>query len=671
MKYRNLLVSLCLTFLAGISSAIEVSYDLTISEKTIQPTGKKVKALAVNGTIPAPTLRFKVGDTAKITVNNGLKKQQTSIHWHGILLPNAEDGVPYLTTPPIEAGKSRTFEFKLTHSGTYWYHSHTGLQEQRGVYGSIVVEPVKKVEKVDREYVVVLSDWTNEKPKSVMKNLMRGSEYYAVKKGNAQSIYGAYKAGALKAYMQREKSRMAPMDMSDVAYDQFWANGKPKIHLNAKAGEKVKLRFINAGASTYFYLTSATGELKIVAADGPRVKPVDVSTLLIGMAETYDVVVKIPKSGAYEVRATAQDSSGHALIVLGKGKLHSAKSPPKANLYTMDAMVEGAMASMGNQSHGMTSMKRPQAPYHLLRSPSKTNYKASLPRREIELRLTGDMKRYIWSFNGKTLKEDSTIRVQKGEVVRFKLVNDTMMHHPLHLHGHFFRIMNKHGDFSPLKHTVDVPPMGQRTIEFEANEEKDWFFHCHLLYHMDAGMARVVSYKEQGDNHKPSIDPKLLNPTFFMGEVSLQSHMTMGTAMLMRGREDFYVSWNYGFDDHNEYEIDLGWKHYFNPSVSSVAGYRFTNEDNSEDRFFAGVEYRLPYLVYSTLTVDSEGDARVNLEKDFQLTSRLSITPELQYDTASQWEWGISADYMLSRDFSLTTSYDSEHGFGGGIKWRF
>ena len=656
----------------GITNAKEVSYDLTISEKTIQPTGKKVKALSVNGTIPAPTLRFKVGDTAKITVNNRLKNQQTSVHWHGILLPNVEDGVPYLTTPPIKAGKSRTFQFKLTHAGTYWYHSHTGLQEQRGVYGSIVVEPVRKIDRVDREYVIVLSDWTNEKPKSVMKNLMRGTEYYAVKKGNAQSIYGAYKAGALKAYMAREKSRMSPMDMSDVAYDQFWANGKPTLHLNAKAGDKVKLRFINAGASTYFYLTSATGKLRIVAADGPRVRPVNVSTLLMGMAETYDVVVTIPKSGAYEVRATAQDSSGHASIILGKGKLYAAKSPPKANLYTMDAMVEGAMASMGHtMEKDMGNIHRPQAPYHLLRSPHKTNYKASLPRREIELRLTGDMKRYIWSFNNKTLKEDSTIRVKEGEIVRFKLVNDTMMHHPLHLHGHFFRVINKHGDYSPLKHTIDVPPMGQRIIEFEANEEKDWFFHCHLLYHMDAGMARVVSYQEQGEHHQPSIDPKLLNPTFFMGELSIQSHMTMGMAMVMRGREDFYASWNYGFHEHDEYEIDLGWKHYFNPNVSSLVGYRFTNEHGSEDRFFAGVEYRLPYLVYSTVTIDSEGDARIQLEKDFQITGRLSITPEVQYDTGSQWEWGISADYMINRNFSLTAGYDSEHGLGGGIKWRF
>lgn len=652
--------------------AKEVSYQLTISEKIIQPTGKKVKAIAVNDSIPAPTLRFKVGDTAVIKVSNSLKNQQASIHWHGILLPNEEDGVPYLTTPPIEVGKDRVFRFPLTHPGTYWYHSHTGLQEQQGVYGSIVVEPIKKSNDADREYVIVLSDWTNENPKSVMKTLMRGSEYYAVKKGSAQSIWGAYKKGQLKSYFRRERSRMPSMDMSDVYYDQFWVNGKPKIQLDAAPGERIKLRFINAGASTYFYINSATGKMTVVAADGPKVIPTKISTLLMGMAETYDVVVTMPKHGAYEVRATAQDNSGHASIILGKGAVNLAKSPPKANLYTMDEMVEGAMMSMGiHEDSSMAQLARPQAPYHKLRSPNKTNYKATLPRREIELRLTGDMKRYIWSFDNKTLKEQTSIKVKKGEVVRFKLVNDTMMHHPLHLHGHFFRIINQHGAYSPLKHTVDVPPMGQRTIEFLANEEKDWFFHCHLLYHMDAGMARVVSYKEQGEGHEPSIDPKLLNPIFFMGEGSIQNHMTMGTLMVMRGREDLYASWHYGLGDHKEYEIDLAWKHYFNANISSIAGYRLTNERGSINRLFTGAEYRLPYLAYITATLDSEGAARLELEKELQITGRLTLTPTVEYDTNSEWDWNISADYLLTRDLSLTAGYDSSHGIGGGVKLRF
>lgn len=679
MNKSTLIIYLSIALLSGVYAKV-VSYDLYVAEQSISPTGKAVKALTVNGGIPAPTLRFTEGDTARITVHNNLKNVETSSHWHGLLLPNQYDGVPYLTTKPIKPGMSHTFEFKLRHSGTYWYHSHTGLQEQRGVYGSIVVSP-KGGEKVktDRDHVVVLSDWTNENPWSVMKNLMRGSEVYAIKKGNAQSISGAAKAGKLKEYFAREKARMAPMDVADVYYDQFWVNGKTTYEPQAKNGESVRLRFINAGASTYFYLSSSIGDMKIVSADGVDVVPVNVPKILIGMAETYDVVVKVPPTGRYEIRATAQDGSGHASVFLGSGKLHPASDPPKPNLYTMDEMLEGAMASMGDmdmsENHASLRNPRPAAPYAVLKSPKSTELPKDLPVREVELRLTGDMTRYIWSFNGKTLNEESKIIVKKGERVRFKLINDTMMHHPLHLHGHFFRLLNGQGAYSPLKHTVDVPPMGRRTIEFEANEEKDWFFHCHLLYHMDAGMARVVSYAEQGEDHEPTYDPKLKNMKMWMVDGSIQSNMTMGMAMLMKGREDYYAMWDYGWHDHNEYEVDFGWKHYFNPNWSSLAGYRLTNEDGAENRFFAGVQYRLPYLVYSTLTVDSEANFRLNLGKGFQITRRLGLGVEAQYDTnpdlMENLEWGVNANYFLNGAFSLTGGYDSNHGWGAGLQFRF
>jgi FtsP/CotA-like multicopper oxidase with cupredoxin domain len=657
-----------------------VSYDLYIAEQTISPTGKAVNALAVNGTIPAPILRFREGDTANITVHNQLKKEETSTHWHGLLLPNQYDGVPYLTTKPIKAGSSHTFEFVLKHPGTYWYHSHTGLQEQRGVYGAIVITPKggEKVE-VDRDHVVVLSDWTNENPLKVMKNLMRGSEVYAIKKGNAQSIYGAAKVGKLKEYFSREKSRMAPMDISDVYYDQFWANGQLAIQPKADNGEIVRLRLINAGASTYFYITSSTGDIKIISADGVDVVPVNVPRLLVGMGETYDLLITVPKSGKYEIRATAQDGSGHASIFLGKGELYPASDPPKPNLYTMDEMLDGAMASVERlspeENEASLKMPRPPAPYALLKSPRKTELPTGLPLREVKLRLTGDMTHYLWSFNGKTLNEDSIIKVKKGERVRFELINDTMMHHPLHLHGHFFRLLNGQGAYSPLKHTVDVPPMGRHTIEFEANAEKDWFFHCHLLYHMDAGMARVVSYAGQGEDHEPNIDPKLKDMKMWMIKGSLQSHMTMGTWMLRKERDDYYYSWDYGLHEHQKYESDLGWRHYFNPNLSSVAGYRVTNEDGEKDRLFAGVQYRLPYLISSTFSLDSETNLRVTLEKEFQLTSRIGLEIKSQYDTNSEldtnFEWGGGLKYFVNGDFSLIGGYDLNHGWGGGIQFRF
>ena len=363
---------------------------------------------------------------------------------------------------------------------------------------------------MDREHVVVLSDWTNEHPQEVMRTLMRGSEWYGQRKGTAQSLLGAWRRDALGDYFSRERNRMPPMDISDVAYDAFLANGETQNRLHAEPGERVLLRVINAGASSYFHLTSAAGPLTIVGSDGVRVRPVEVTRLLIGMAETYDVVITMPaEEQTVEFRATAQDVSGHASVLLGQGELLAATDPARPNLYTMDESVAAGIESV-NPERGASaaSASRPFAPYALLESVEPTTLVRSPSDearvRKLTLRLTGDMRRYRWGFDGKTLAEDSVIPVSAGEILRIELINDTMMHHPLHLHGHFFRLLNGKGDHAPLKHTVDVPPMGKRIIEWVADEEaKDWFFHCHLLYHMDAGMARVFSYRGQGPGPPP------------------------------------------------------------------------------------------------------------------------------------------------------------------------
>lgn len=660
MKYIIILLGLCLS-----SFSETKEYSLNISEQEMNPAGKVLKTLTVNGGIPGPTLKFKLGDTAKITVYNKLKNEDTSIHWHGLLLPNKMDGVPYLTTTPIKPGKSYTFEFELKHPGTYWYHSHTGLQEQRGVYGSIVIENPDDPVKADREHVVVLSDWTNENPNEVMRTLMRGDEWYAIKKGNTQSIWGAFKNDSITEYFNREWVRMPPMDVSDVAYDAFWMNGKPKIKLDGKPGEKVRLRIINAGASTYFYLTSGV-PITIVASDGPEVQPVRVNKLLIGMAETYDLVMTIPENGAVELRATSQDGSGFSSAIIGNGKIYKAKSPPKPDLYNMDQML---MDALDNNMDGMS--ERPMAPYKKLKSLKSTEYKSNLPRRKITLRLTGDMTRYIWSFNGKTLAEDSMIKIKKGEVLQIEMINDTMMHHPIHLHGHFFRLLNGNGNLSPLKHTVDVHPMGKRSIEFEANDVGDWFFHCHLLYHMDAGMARVISYEELGKDHKPKLDPNLLEPWFFMMEGSVMDNMTMGRAKTMTGREDFYIDWDIGYKDHYMYEVDAAWSHYFNQNLSTFLGYRWTNDMESKDRPFAGFTYRLPLLIESSVSLDGEGYFRLGLGKEFQVTDRWSISNDLEYDTNTEWEWVLSSEYRFTKMFSLAIMYSTDHDWGFGLKFRF
>lgn len=662
----KLLYTVVTLITSTLAQAKVVEYELNIDERILSPAGKAVSALTLNGSIPGPTLIFEVGDQAKISVTNKLAKQDTSIHWHGLLVPNKQDGVPYLTNPPITPGSTATYEFDLNHSGTYWYHSHTGFQEQKGVYGSIIVRPKGgELNHADKEYVLVLSDWTDESPKEVMRSLMRGTEYYAIKKGNAQTIVGAIKAGKLRDFMDREKVRMAPMDISDVYYNAFLINGKEVSNLAANPGETIRLRIINAGASTYFYTNSATGNMTVVAADGPPVQPFEVNKLLIGNGETYDVLIKVPAAGSYEFRATAQDGSGHASVFIGEGAQHKAETIKKPELYSMDHMLEAAMGME------MDNMDRPSAPYNKLRSTEDTRLDANAPRRDLKLRLTGDMKRYLWSFDGKTIDEESTISVKKGEVLRITLINDTMMHHPLHLHGHFFRVLNENGKYSPLKHTVDVPPMGKRVIEFLANEEGDWFFHCHVAYHMKAGMARVVSYNDD-PNYKPTYSGKTLfdNVNYFVDADVLNTH-TMGDARLMVGRNDFGVMWDKSFMHNEEYEIDAYWMRYINQNLSTTLGYRFTDIEGTNDRLFAQVNYRLPYLIDSNWAIDSEGDIRVGFNKELQITDRFSIEGDIEYDTNTGFESSVGASYLINKQLSLTANYHTEHKLGVGLRFEF
>ncbi len=681
-------------------------YNLEINHKIVNYSGKDKPAMSINDSIPGPTLYFKEGDTARINVKNNME-MNTSIHWHGILLPNREDGVPYLTTPPIKPGTTYTYEFPISHSGTYWYHSHTGLQEQVGVYGSVVIEP--KVQRTDIEVpeveeVIVLSDWTDQNPWDVLRDLKRGSEYQEFKKGNMQTVLGVIKNKAIVDNIKRSLRRMPPMDISDVAYDAFLINGHTQSTLKAKPGSKVLLRIINAGGSSYFYLNYADGKMKVIAADGVDVEPFDTDRILIAIAETYDVILEVPEDGSYEFRSTAQDGSGHASLFIGEGKQVLAQDIPKPNLYKMDHshMTDHSMKESNEKDsmqmdhkdmdphmdhemkmdenhrmyHGTMGMEmnnnpRPLPPYKKLRSLEPTTLPSQNKTREVVLNLTGDMERYVWSINGKTLSEDDKILVHKGENVRFILNNKTMMHHPMHLHGHFFRIINEQGEYSPLKHTVDVPPLGTTVIEFEANEEKDWFFHCHVLYHMKAGMSRIVSYV--GSDIDPDIKEIRLNlymdPLYYWADVRILSQMTEGTAAISNTRNTISATWEAGWEE-EEYEIILTYNRYINRFITVFGGADITNEEQQTRGIF-GARYLLPLLIDSTVWIDTDADLRVILDKEMHLTERLRAFGELQYDTESKWEWKAGGAIMINRWLSLVGQYYSEFGAGGGIEIRF
>jgi len=792
---KNLMAFACLIFAILVTPLPArgkiVEYDLTIARQEVNITGRNVWGMTINGGIPGPTLRFRDGDIALIRVHNKMGVE-TSIHWHGLLVPPDMDGVPYVSFPPIMAGATFTYEFPIRQSGTYWYHSHTSLQEQSGVYGSIVIEPTgKSGPKPDRDYVLMLSDWTDEDPHEVIRTLKRGSEWYSIQKGSGQSILGATRLGMLGDYYKRELQRMPAMDISDVAYDRFLANGKPETTLPAGPGETIRLRIIDGSATTYFHLEFAGGPMTIVSADGQDVEPLEENLFLIGVAETYDVLVQVPASGAYEFRATAHDGSGYASVWIGSGERHPAPDIPKPNLYSLMAHMRhlslkrifaltpaGAMGfpdrevdagrfdrpgmmGMGSMdmdvTHGMDDgpgtslmhdggmdhpsgmskpspisgttmnqgrhpMKRkgpgghtmeadhdvartgkkygtdfrllaadvsssknlavdgmdpgsPWPPYAKLRASRPTVFSKDKPVREIRLTLDGDMERYVWLLNNKPLSESDSILIRAGEVVRFIMINRTMMHHPMHLHGHFFRVINGQGDYSPLKHTVNVAPMSTTVIEFDANEFGDWFFHCHLLYHMKAGMARVVHYEDFSlDPRLAAIRPNLYrDPWYFWGRADALSNMTEGFLMLSNTRNILTAEWEVGWQDvdDTEWEGIFTWDRYINRFFTIFAGADLLGDGDDEIRGVFGFHYMLPLNVDSRAWIDTDGGARFNLDKSFELTPRLALLGEAQYDTHDKWEGSAGLSYMINKCFSLVGQWHSDYGFGGGVQLRF
>jgi len=660
----------------GEAKAKTVEYDIDINYETVNFTGKDVEAMTLDGQIPGPTITATEGDVLQVTFNNKMDVH-TSIHWHGILLPNDQDGVPYVTTMPIRANASFTYSFPIIQAGTYWYHTHTGLQEQRGLYGALVFHSQQPAYEYDKEVVVVLSDWTNENPKQVLRHLKMDGDYYALKKDSVQSWYKVIKSAAIGGRMVQSFMRMGPMDLSDVGYDAFLLNGKPKSTIgDVKKGDRVLLRIVNASASTYFNIQFASESMQVVSSDGLDVEPFEVERIQIAVAETYDVIVTIPDNNAYEFRATAMDGTGYASGLLGKGTLVKAPDISKPNLLLM---------GHGHSRHVKKSTR--VLDYNQLRSLQKTVLPEENPTREVLLRLTGNMERYIWSFNNKTLKEEEKILIRKGENVRFVLKNETMMNHPIHLHGHFFRVINDQGEYSPLKHTVDVRPMETTIIEFDANLEKDWLFHCHILYHMMSGMTRIVHY--EGSKRDPQLveakrkdKPYRFSDWYSWGMVSTQSNMVDGFFRLADVRNQFEVEWDNNYT--GEYDIEPQYLRNVTRFLDLFVGGEFDRNHDDEVTNHAtwGFRYVLPLLIDMEYRVDHRGSMQLEFETELQLTDRLEVSGvyELEFELENHWdysdvsiehEYRVELEYRITKNFSLIGNYDSDHRGGGGARLRF
>ncbi|MFC3050590.1 multicopper oxidase domain-containing protein [Kordiimonas pumila] len=732
MKYFFKTAFLALLLMAAplTAHAKIVEYELDIDTATVNFTGKPVEALTVGGGIPAPLITARVGDTLRVTFHNKLNTA-SSIHWHGVLLPNEQDGVSFLTTTPIAAKSSHTFEYPIKHKGTFWYHSHTGLQEQRGVYGPIVFYPETGEEEYT-EKVVVLSDWTDENPHHVLANIKKDGDYYALKKDSVQS-WGkviAHGWSAVKNRLSGAWTRMGPMDISDVGYDAFLANGQRQSGFKVSHGSKVKLRIVNAAASSYFNIEYAGGPMTIVAADGVDVQPVKVQRIRHAIAETYDVIIDAPHRGAAEFRATSEDGTGYASIFIGpdpEGTIKHAPDIPKPDPFAVDHSMHGGMEGMdhGAMEHSATDsgdmagmdhaamghtmpQEAPKAPapidhskmdhaamghtmpqaaplasgepipymtdYEPLKSVEESSLTAGRPEREVVLTLTGNMERYVWGFDGKTLLESDKILIKRGENVRFVLKNDTMMHHPVHLHGHFFRVITSAGAFSPVKHTVNVPPMGQVIIEFEANEEKDWFFHCHNLYHMKTGMARVISYEGSSTYNDATRAKLAANPWFYRGDITATNAVSAVNLRMSNTRNAFEADFDYGFDEKG-FEGKATYERSINKFFDLYGGVRVERHEvgePTETRGILGAKYVLPLLIEAEVEIDSKGDITAGFESELQLTKRLKFEWEWEYDFSDKEdEYTLALSYELSKRWLITARHDKDHGTGAGIRVKF
>ena len=546
----------------GMDEVSGPNVHLHIADGMFRTGNRSGHGIGLNGTIPGPLIRLREGTRANLMVHNMLS-EDSSVHWHGLLLPFQFDGVPGLSFPGIKPGGNFTAKFDVRQSGTYWYHSHSGLQEQMGHYGPIIIDPEgKDPVEYDREHVILLSEFAAIHPHQIMKKLKVAEGYFSQQK---TATFDDYDMSAEERLMWG-RMRMMPTDIADVSAPTYtyMINGHGPadgLELAFEPGERVRLRFINGSAMSFFNIRIPDLAMTVVQADGQNVQPTEVDEFQIGVAETYDVIVT-PQAGTFALAAESMDRSAMAQATLTsqvgqRANFPELRDPPLLSMVDMGhgGMVEGGhdghggsamdhskmnhgatetpAPAMNHSDHDMSGMKMrdtsllpasvevgpgidmvamsPQdrmgypglglddvphrvLNYKMLRAP-KPDHNHREPDREMELHLTGNMERYMWSFDGKKYSavSDSPLRFSYDEKVRVKLVNDTMMAHPIHLHGIFFELVNGAGHAQPKKHTVIVQPGSSATFDATFNEPGDWAFHCHLLYHMHAGMMQTVS----------------------------------------------------------------------------------------------------------------------------------------------------------------------------------
>jgi CopA family copper-resistance protein len=791
------------------SSAQHTEINLTVAYKTVNFAGKSVKAIAVNDQIPGPILHFKQGDDVTINVYNHLNKG-TTIHWHGLLVPWQMDGVEGVSQNPIPPGGVFHYQFTLKQSGTYWYHAHSGFQEQQGLHGTIIIDPpTPPTYAYDKDYVVLLSDWSNTAPEKIFANLKKDGDYYSPRMPLQPSLMKFLKdyrraktpqdrQTLLAAYKMMQRSRMSVYDISDIAYDAFLLNGHTPAHpwtAPVKVGDVVRLRFIGAAGSTIFQVKIPGAHMQMVHVEGNDVKPYFTDSFTIASGETYDVLIKITQDLPYVIYAESADTLGAAIgalvtapdqvvntknikpfpepapmSMMGSGMTMPGMKMPSTKTSDMDmshmsmssskmsgmdmshmTMSDSKMSGMDmshmsmpdskmsgtDMSHmtmsdsKMSNMKMPGMDMPTMPAASKMTMTAQRPMltmgtkyqelsaaeqtndpnkpiaRVIKMELSGFMNRYIWYLNGKTEDEAAPIVIEPKKRYRVIFTNNTMMHHPMHIHGHWFILRNGHGAYDPLLHTIDVPPGATVTADFDANADGQWFFHCHHLYHMMAGMAQTFQYSTLIDMEKQKIpfseinadlDPEYIaRPMGMEPGLSFFNLLDVNADPFHNNQEVTYQGlWGGNVNKLQLYmneaevskgaiedaDLDIFYWHMLSQfwAIKGGANYVIRPTKTPYVQPGAGFEGTMPYFIDTDFRSYYHGGsmkADLELSRDTQITNNFFIRADIRGIAATktvrhdevgsgmnEFQWTIRPFYQLSPAIQVYLQYENTHYYG-------
>ena len=729
------------------SMAANKTVNLAVDYKTVNFTGMPAQALAVNDQIPSPTLHFTEGDHVTINVTNHLKTG-TTIHWHGLILPWQMDGVAQVSQKPIKPGDTFHYQFTLKQAGTYWYHAHKGLQEQQGVYGGITIDPLHPAIKSSKDFMVILSDWNDTDPETVYANLKKEGDYYSKTMPLQPSLWRFWKSyhaapskkdkqQLMSAYLGMQKMRMSIYDISDIKYDTFLLNGHPPSApwtAQVKVGDTVRLRFVGAGASTFFKVKIPHHPLKVVQVDGQNVKPYTVDKLTIAPGETYDVLISIIQEKPTIIYTESADKVGVALGALLTEKNQTvdyqavAPFPDPAPVSMMnhgmmvgmsdeqDRGINKTASMMDHNNHQQHQGHMPAMPkissstqYDPLVSPTKTN-DPSISVQVINIDLTGYMDRYMWFLNGLPESEATPIIIQPGKRYRIVFTNKTMMHHPMHIHGHWFILRNGHGAYDPKLHTIDIPPGATVVADFDADASGQWIFHCHNLFHMKAGMSNIIRYQDSTTvaedktnvhaHHGTTTVPQSTQTNYLPGhkhvdwyanqEIDISGDLPhqiyqAGLATLI-GYDDNKLQLNMEDAEINQGTVEqanldvFAW-HLIDQFWAVKGGVNYTYRPAGTPYFQPGVgiEGLMPYFIQTDVrSYYHSGSAKLDLSlaRDTQLTNRFYLRTKAEGIFATKTidndeigsglnslEWTVRPYYQLTNNLSVYWQYQYTHDY--------